>query len=130
MKHASDDFANEESRELARQENGKFWKFVCSFLLSCVYGVIGFFAFWKFKDVGVFLLNRWFGDPMQHSSRLFTVIVTIAGALGWFISFVLLWHALYRDDLTVKQRALRFVIYCAAAAAVWLGFGLVYRYFI
>ena len=130
MKHASDDFANEESRELARQENGKFWKFVCSFLLSCIYGVIGFFAFWNFKDVGVFLLNRFFGDPMQHSSRLFTVIVTIAGALGWFLAFVLLWHTLYRDDLTVRQRCLRFVIFCAAAAAVCLVCGQLYRLFL
>lgn len=114
------DELSEEERRLARRENASLGRFFRAFLLSSLYGVIGFFAVWSLKDGVPLLALALLPRAAQSSpSRIVTyATVTVAG-IGWFVTYLMLWLSLDRTEgagRIIKKLA----VWCAAAALVWL----------
>jgi len=110
---------SEEERNLARRESASLGRFFRSFLLSSVFGVIGFFAVWSLKD-GVPLLALALLPSVAQSnpSRIITYATVLVAGVGWFVSYFVLWFSLDRTEgagRIVKKLA----VWCAAGGLIW-----------
>ena len=118
---------SKEDLDFVRRENGSLWRFFRAFLLSTLYAVIGFCAFWSLKDGVVFLLlamtHRVAGS---NPARLISYAAVSAGGLGWFVTYLILWLSLERTE-GIRQILKKLGIWCAAAGLAWLlGEGLIW----
>ena len=107
-----------EQRALAQRENRGLLRFIGSFLLSCVYGAIAFFAVWAWKEALPVLLLRLFpGEADGDPARLYIAIAAVSGGLILLITFFLLWFRLNREELSQPQRLRILGLFCLGAAA-------------
>jgi hypothetical protein len=115
-----EDGLSEEERRLARRENASLARFFRAFLLSSLYGAIGFFALWSLKEGVPLLALALLPRAAQSSpSRLVTYATVAVSGVSWFVSYLALLFALERTE-GARQIVKKLAIWCAAAALFWL----------
>ena len=114
------DELSEEEKRLARRDNASLGRFFRAFLLSSLYGAIGFFAVWSLKDGVPLLALALLPDAAQSNpSRVITYATVAAAGVGWFVSYLALWLSLDRTE-GAGRIFQKLAVWCAAAALMWL----------
>lgn len=115
------DGMSEEERKLARSDNRSLGRFAAAFIASCAYGALAFVAVWRIKDaLPAFLYSGFSGSEGGNMSRFYIAGTTVAAGLIWLVSFLILWLALARPNVSPGKKVRVYALFCAGACIALL----------